>query len=77
MKKNPVETALQGVVSAVADEVRSLPKIHCYGAIEHYRKPVCGKKLPYERCVSRTEFAHVSEARRCKACAATRWARFM
>lgn len=52
-------------------------KVHCYGAIEHYRQPVCGSKQPYERCVSRMEFRSVDAAHRCKRCAATKWARFL
>lgn len=52
-------------------------KIHCYGAIEHYRRPVCGGKTGMNACVSRMKFKHIKKELQCRACAATRWARFL
>jgi hypothetical protein len=52
-------------------------KVHCYGAIKHFRRPVCGAKLGLDDCVSRMEFRHVKKELRCRACASTKWARFL
>jgi len=51
--------------------------IHCRGIEQHKDRPMCGKRAPGERTVSRHEFKQVSSQARCKACARTRYARYM
>lgn len=53
----------------------ALPKIHCRGLVEHKNRPMCGKKLPKEFCVSRKEFMQVPWSSKCQACANTKYAR--
>lgn len=57
--------------------INTFPIIHCADINRYEIRPVCGKKLPPWRCLSRQDFKDFPSDKKCKACANTKYARFI